>query len=480
MANMEILVNHSPYETRVAQLEDGVLQEVYIERARQRGLVGNIYKGRVQRVLPGMDACFVDIGLDKAGFLHIKNLAHSQDRPIASLLHEGQHLLVQVLKEPIGSKGARLTTDISLPSRFLVYLPEAKNDIGVSFKIAEEEQRQFLRGIMAEFNAGGSGGFIVRTAVETADVEALRADQQYLQRLWADIQRRAGAAKAGTLIYRELPLYLKIMRDVLSPAVARIVVDHAGARDEMAEFAANFLGALGDRLQLHEDSIGLFQRYGIEAEIELCLHRHVQLKSGGTLIIDQTEAMTTIDVNTGAFVGKSSQHDTIYRTNLEAATTIARQLRLRNIGGIIMIDFIDMEAEEHRQAVVALLEAALAASKSKYSISPMSPLGIIEMTRKRTSQSLTQSLCETCPHCRGRGYVKTLETQAFQLFRDLLHEARAFKPTALTVVGRPELVDFIRAEEGPALADLQALLGLPIGLAADGSLEVGQYHIRLG
>ncbi len=476
MGNTEILVNHSPYETRVALLEDGVLRDVFLERARKRGIVGNIYKGRVQRVLPGMDACFVDIGLEKAGFLHVKNIANNKDFTIDQLLHEGENLLVQVLKEPIGSKGARLTTDISIPSRFLVYLPRSQ-DIGVSFKITDEEQRQSLRETMADFSEGQQGGFIVRTAIENADLWAMRADQQYLHRLWADIQNREQVAKAGTLIHAELPLHLKVLRDFVTPQVKRIVIDDAVAHGEMFAFADNFTREVQDLIQLDQGP-GLFQRYGIEQEIEHCLHRHVSLQSGGTLIIDQTEAMTTIDVNTAAFVGKSSQHDTIFKTNLEAAQAIARQLRLRNLGGIIMIDFIDMDSEEQRQQIFNALDAALASDKSKYSLSPMSPLGIIEMTRKRTRESLKQTLCETCPRCMGRGYIKTVETLAYQLFRDLMHQGRGGAP--LTVTAGPELVDFITDEEGSALEDLSQLLERPIRLQRLVDFPQGQYQVKVG
>ena len=312
----EVLVNHTPYETRVAILEGGVLQDFFVERERKRGIVGNIYKGKVQRVLPGMDAAFIDIGLERAGFLHVKNVVRRGDKPperISDVLREGQSLLVQVLKDPIGSKGARLTMEISIPSRFLVFLPTA-DEIGVSIKIASEEQRQTLREAVAGFHQGRQGGFIVRTAIESADVWAMRADMQYLQRVWEAIVQQQRGARPGSLIYGELPLYQKVLRDFVSPGVRRVVVDHPGAHREMQAFAANFLvGMEQTRLEFYSGDRSLFERYGIEEEISLALKRHVALKSGGYLIIDQTEAMTTIDVNTGAFVGKLSQDDTIYR-----------------------------------------------------------------------------------------------------------------------------------------------------------------------
>ncbi|MFC0034843.1 Rne/Rng family ribonuclease [Cardiobacterium valvarum] len=481
-ASTEILINHTPYETRVALLGDGVLQDIFVERERKRGIVGNIYKGKVQRVLPGMDAAFIDIGLERAGFLHVKNVVRRGDKPptrISEVMREGQSLLVQVLKDPIGSKGARLTMEISIPSRFLVYLPTAE-DIGISAKISSEEQRQSLREAVAGFHEGKQGGFIVRTAIESAGLWAMRADMQYLQRVWENILCQQRHSRPGTLIYGELPLYQKVLRDYVTPEVRRIVVDHPDAYKQMRAFADNFLGNMAASLELYDGDRSLFERYGIEEEIALALKRHVALKSGGYLIIDQTEAMTTIDVNTGAFVGKLSQDDTIYKTNLEAARAIARQLRLRNLGGIIMLDFIDMNTPEHQQGVMDALLDALAGDRSKYTISPLSPLGIIEMTRKRTRESLRQVMCEPCPACQGRGYVKTIETIAYELFRDLMREARDFKPKMMTIVAALDLIDFIREEESLTFSDLQALLKIPIRLQVDAGYRYGQYDIALG
>ena len=351
----------------------------------------------------------------------------------------------------------------------------------MSIKIASEEQRQTLREAVAGFHQGRQGGFIVRTAIESADVWAMRADMQYLQRVWEAIVQQQRGARPGSLIYGELPLYQKVLRDFVSPGVRRVVVDHPGAHREMQAFAANFLvGMEQTRLEFYSGDRSLFERYGIEEEISLALKRHVALKSGGYLIIDQTEAMTTIDVNTGAFVGKLSQDDTIYKTNLEAARAIARQLRLRNLGGIIMLDFIDMNDPEHQQGVMDALLAALAGDRSKYTISPISPLGIIEMTRKRTRESLRQLMCEPCPCCQGRGYVKTVETITYELFRDLMREARDFSPKTMTIVAGLELIDFIREEESLTFSDLQALLKIPIRLQVDSAYRHGQYDIALG
>lgn len=478
----EILINHTPYETRVAVLEGGVLQDILVERERKRGIVGNIYKGKVQRVLPGMDAAFVEIGLERAGFLHFKNVTKQgqdeQAEKISDVLREGQSILVQVLKDPIGSKGARLTTEISIPSRFLVFLPNA-DDIGVSIKIASAAQRQSLRELMVGFHQGQQGGFIVRTAIETADIWAMRADMQYLQRVWEAILDAYASSKPGALIYGDLPLYLKVLRDFVSTQVTRVVIDNRPAYEEMARFAHNFLVEMAGCLEFYHADRSLFERYGVEEEIENSLRRRVPLKSGGYLMIDQTEAMTTIDVNTGGFVGRLSQNETIYKTNLEAAKTIARQLRLRNLGGIIMLDFIDMNSDAHQQGVMKALLAALAHDKSKYTISPITPLGIIEMTRKRTRESLRQVMCETCPTCNGRGYVKTIETVVYELFRELMHEAREFSPKMLTVIAGLELIDFIREEESMTFSDLQALLRIPIKLISDNSYAYGYYDIAL-
>lgn len=478
LPNVEILINHSNHETRVAMMEDGVVKDVFIERKKKRGIVGNIYRGRVQRVLPGMDSAFIDIGLERAGFLHVRNIANRKSDLIHEVLHEGQAVLVQVLKDPIGTKGARLTTDVALASRFLVHMPFSQ-EIGVSFKISSESTRQMLREMMANFHEGNSGGFIVRTAIEHANVWALRADMQYLLRLWEAILQSYQNAKNGTLIYSELPLYLRVLRDFIAPNVSRVVVDNAEAYEKIQVFALNFLAERLSNVEYHQGYVSLFERYGIEAEIDRSLKRQVPLKSGGYIVIDQTEAMTTIDVNTGAFVGKLSQDDTIYKTNLEAAKAIARQLRLRNLGGIVMLDFIDMTKPEHQQGVMAALESALAGDKSKYTISPMSSLGIIEMTRKRTRESLRQVMCEPCPSCEGLGYVKSAQTLVYQMFRDLMREAREFEPQALTVIACPHLVEFIQDEEQEAFQDLQSLLRIPVTLKPEPTAKIGHYDIAM-
>lgn len=477
--NIEVLVNHTAYETRVAICENGVVQDVFIERQRKRGLVGNIYKGRVQRVLPGMDAAFIDIGLERAGFLHLKNvIGGANASKITDVLREGQNVIVQVVKDPIGNKGAYLSMEIAIPSRFLVFLPY-EDDVGVSFKIAEESQRQLLREMVSELHDGKKGGFIVRTAQETADRSIMRADMLYLEKIWSAIQIKGKTASVGTLIYADLPLYLRAMRDFISPRVSHVWVDDPTALQVMKNFAHNFLDSSDSQLRLHEGNSSLFDRFGVEEEIANSLKRHVSLKSGGYLIIDQTEAMTTIDVNTGGFVGKLSQEDTIFKTNLEAAKVIARQLRLRNLGGIILVDFIDMVEKEHQDSVMQALLSALESDRNKHTVSPMSPLGIIEMTRKRTRESLRQMMCETCPCCEGKGYVKTIETRVYELFRDLEREAREYQPKRMTVLGDEQLIDFIFEEESLTFSDLQAQLGVVIRLQSDVGYRAGEYDIAV-
>lgn len=475
--NQELLINHNRYETRVAVVENGVVEDLFVERAKRRGMVGNIYKGRIRRVLTGMDAAFIDIGSERTAFLHIKNIAQAPEgASIDDVVHEGQTLLVQVLKDPIGSKGARLSTNISIPSRFLVFLPNSA-DIGVSTKIESEVQRRQLREAMEDIHKGQQGGFIVRTAIETADFWAMRADMQYLQRLWERIRQHYLEVAAGTLVYEDLPLFLKVLRDFVNAATAQIVVDDAGAFDKMCVFANDFLPGLQERLVHYQGQRPLFDLYGVDEELNQALERRVNLKSGGYLMIDQTEAMTTIDVNTGAFVGRHCHEDTIYKTNLEAAQAIARQLRLRNLGGIILLDFIDMADEQHRFAVFQTLLEALSDDRTKYTISQISSLGLVEMTRKRTHDSLRDVMCEPCSCCDGRGYAKTLETIAYEIFRDVERDAKQFTPQAMTVIAAAEVVDYVLEEESLTLADLQRDLNLTLRFVADSAYKRKQYDI---
>ena len=487
----EILINVTPRETRVAVVENGVLQEILIERAGKRGLVGNIYKGRVARVLPGMEAAFVDIGLERAAFLHVSDIrpeaaslsetAASGDRAalaITDLVREGQELVVQVIKDPIGTKGARLTTHITLPSRFLVFL--ADSDVaGVSVKIDSERERQRLKEMVNTFRTEFGGGYIVRTAAEGAESEALRADLQFLQRLWASIRERIRETSGVGALYEDLPLVLRVLRDFVGDSVEKVRIDSRETSQRMLAFAEKFVPEMVARLEHYPGERPIFELYGIEDEIQRALGKKVLLKSGGYLVVDQTEAMTTIDVNTGAYVGHRNLEETIFKTNLEAAAAIARQLRLRNLGGIIILDFIDMASEEHRQAVLRALEKHLEKDRAKSHISQVSPLGLVEMTRKRTRESLEQILCEPCPLCDGRGSIKTAETVCYEIFRELLREARQYSPRQFVVLAAPDVVDAMLDQESTSVAQLEAFIGIPIKFQPEALYQREQYDVVL-
>ena len=473
----EILVNVSPSETRAALLENGVLQEIFVERTARRGLISNIYNGRVSRVLPGMQAAFVDIGLDRTAFLHASDIARNgddaddsaEDLPdIRELVREGDRLLVQVVKDPLGNKGARLTTFITLPSRHLVLLPRSSS-VGISARIDQDEERERLRVLVEELleEHGLECGAIVRTVAEGADRDALEADLEYLVRLWGVIQERCRNGDVEHLVNEDLSLPLRVLRDLVTSDVETILVDSKPDFDAMHEFAATFLPGVEARLQHYVRRRPIFDLHGIEDEIRKSLDRNIPLKSGGYLIFDQTEAMTTIDVNTGAYVGHRNLEETIYRTNLEAAMAIARQLRLRNLGGIIIIDFIDMEEPSHRDNVLAVLEQSLEGDHARHQITPVSPLGLVEMTRKRTRESLQHVLCEDCPSCEGRGFVLTVETVCFEIFREIIRKARAFEAREFRVLASQVVVDLLLDEESTSLADLQEFIGRPINLQVD-------------
>ena len=490
----EILVNVSPREVRAALVENGVLQEIFLERSNRRGLISNIYKGRVSRVLPGMQAAFVDIGLERTAFLHASDIVHpavgengQPDRPvepgttqeIQTLVTEGGEILVQVLKDPLGTKGARLTTFITIPSRYLVYMPKGRG-IGISGRIEDETERQRLRDAASLFvRPDEPGGYIVRTAAEGASPDALRADMLFLQKLWQVISEKAAYARPGNLVHEDLPLAVRVMRDVVSSGVDKVSIDHSDTHQRMMEFARTFMPDLADRIELYEGDRPIFDLYGIEDEIQKSLDRKVPLKSGGYLIFDQTEAMTTIDVNTGAFVGHRTLEETIFRTNLEAAVAIARQLRLRNLGGIIIIDFIDMEEEDHRKQVLLALEKSLAGDHAKTHISSVSPLGLVEMTRKRTRESLEHMLCSACPTCEGRGFVKTTETVCYEIFREILRQSRQFQFQELMVLAHQDVIERLLDEESAALAELEVHTGKPIRLQTEALYQQDQYDVVL-
>jgi ribonuclease G len=484
----EILINVSSREVRAALVENGVLQEVLMERASRRGLVSNIYKGRVSRVLPGMQAAFVDVGLERTAFLHASDIVRhpheeTPDRvteaKISDSVREGDELLVQVLKDPLGTKGARLTTSITIPSRFLVMLPYSRG-IGVSSRIEDEGERERLRTLVESIATDECDvGFIVRTAAEGASAEALRADMIYLRRLWEAIAANSKRASAGELVHEDLPLPLRVLRDLLNPGIERVRVDSETMFEQMRVFADRFIPHLREIVELYQGERPIFDLHGIDDEIERAIKRKVPLKSGGYIIFDQTEAMTTIDVNTGAYVGGRNLEDTIFRTNLEAAVAIARQLRLRNLGGIIIIDFIDMVELEHRNQVLQALSARLAGDNAKTQIIEVSPLGLIEMTRKRTRESLEHLLCQSCPSCEGRGFVKTAETVCYEIFREIIRQHRQFELQELLILARPDVIERLLDEESASVAELEEITGAPIRLQSESAYAPDQFDVVL-
>ncbi|MEY8247240.1 MAG: ribonuclease G [Bermanella sp.] len=489
--NTEILLNVTPTESRMGLVENGVLQEVYIERTNRRGIVGNIYKGKVVRVLPGMQAAFVEVGLERAAFIHaadiqgpLKNSEAARKQPdsISSLLHEGQSLVVQVTKDPIGSKGARLTTHISIPSRYLVFMPNTQH-VGISQRIENAGERARLRTLVQEcMSAEGlseQSGFILRTAAEGAGEDEILSDTRYLQRVWGKVQERIKTVKAPGNIYEELPLHLRTFRDFIRPDVDKVLIDSRENFQNAQQFSQTFVPEVTDKLEYYTGERPIFDLYAVEDEIQKALEKKVSLKSGGYLIIDQTEAMTTVDVNTGGFVGHKNLEETIFKTNLEAATVIGRQLRLRNLGGIIILDFIDMEDSEHQRQVLRMLEKALEKDHAKTKISQVSELGLVEMTRKRTRESLGQMLCEPCPQCQGRGEVKTSETVCYEIFRELLREARTYEANAYMILATPSVIDLLLDEESQSLADLEKFMGKTIKLQVEPMYHQEQYDVIL-
>jgi ribonuclease G len=509
--NEEILINTTPMETRVAVVENGVLQEIYVERARSKGIVGNIYRGKVVRVLPGMQAAFIDIGLERASFLHAADIVredvagavraaeltprdplvvppngargggeHHPD--IRTLLHEGQSIVVQVNKDPLGTKGARLTTHLSVSSRFLVYMPQTPH-IGISQRIDDEDERTRLRTLVeecaAEEELAGAGGFIVRTAAEGARREELLADVRFLKRLWRGLRERMREAPTPSVLYEDLPLSLRTMRDLVRPGLEKIRVDAKNSYHHLLEFAQAYIPEVVERIEWYQSERPLFDLYGIEAEIQKALARKVELKSGGYLIIDQTEAMTTVDVNTGAFVGHRNLEETIFKTNLEAASALARQLRVRNLGGIIIIDFIDMKDPEHQRQVLRTLEKAMERDYAKATVTGVSELGLVEMTRKRTRESLGHILCEPCPVCQGRGSLKSAETVCYEIFREILREGRTYDHAKLLVLASQEVVDRLLDEESTAVADLSEYLHTSIQFQVEVMYSQEQFDVVL-
>ncbi len=485
----ELLVNVSPVETRVALVENGVVQELSIERSHNKGFVGNIYKGKVVRVLPGMQAAFVDIGLARTGFIHAADMSDANgdtegrrgELPdIRTLVREGQTLVVQVSKEPIGTKGARLTTNLSVSSRYLVYMPNSTH-IGVSTRIEGDGERQRLRELVETLAREQEmpGGFILRTVAENARPEELRSDLGFLQKLWSDFQSKISGAPVPAAIHTDMPLFLRALRDLARAPIEKIRVDSRQSWSQMREFCGSYYPELTDLIELYSGERPLLDLYGVEDEISRALDTRVPLKSNGYLIVEQTEAMTTVDVNTGAFVGRRNLEETIFKTNMEAASAIVRQLRLRNLGGIIVLDFIDMKDPEHERQVLRTLEKALEKDHAKTSITGVSELGLVEMTRKRTRESLGQMLCEPCPLCRGRGQIKSAETVCYEIFREILRDARAYENDKFLVLASQLVVDRLLDEEAVYVADLEAFIGRTIEFQVESLFTQEQYDIVL-
>ena len=485
--NQDILINITPQETRVALILQGAVQELHIERTLSRGMTGNIYLGKVVRVLPGMQSAFIDIGLERAAFLHVADIweARSHDgpttpvQPIEKLLFDGMALMVQVIKDPIGTKGARLSTQISIAGRMLVYLPQDSH-IGISQRIEKETDRAALRNkVESLLPSQEKGGFIIRTMAEDASDSDLQMDIDYLRKTWSTIAASAKSKPPSSLLHQDLSLAQRVLRDFVGDDTATIQVDSRENFLMLQQFGTSYTPSVLTRLQHYSGERPLFDLYGVEQEIERALGRRVDLKSGGYLVVDQTEAMTTIDVNTGSYVHGRNFDDTIFKTNLEAAQAIARQLRLRNLGGIIILDFIDMENAEHKTAVMAELHKALSRDRTKMSISGFSALGLVELTRKRTRESLAHILCETCPACLGRGQVKTARTICYEILRELLREARQFNPREFRILASQVVVDMFLEEESQHLAMLGDFIGKPVSMQVETIYQQEQYDIIL-
>ena len=483
----DILVNVTPSEVRAALLENGVLQEVFIDRTARRGLISNIYNGRISRVLPGMQAAFIDIGLERTAFLHASdiaspNVAENPDEVpnIRELVREGDQIMVQVVKDPLGNKGARLTTYITLPSRHLVLLPRS-DTVGVSARIEEEEERERLRTMVEELLAeqGLDCGVIVRTVAEGMTRDALAADLKYTRKLWDVVQQRCSKAGVKTLVHEDLSLPLRVMRDMVTADVEQILVDSEDDFHAMQEFANTYLADIAPALKWYKRRRPIFDLHGVEDEIRKALERNISLKSGGYVIFDQTEAMTTVDVNTGGYVGHRNLEETIYRTNLEAAVAIARQLRLRNLGGIIIIDFIDMEEEDHRDNVLQVLDQSLARDHARHQITPLSPLGLVEMTRKRTRESLQHILAEDCPGCSGGGFILTAETVCFEIFREIIRQSRQFDFDEALVLAKQDVIELLLDEQAAGLAEIAEQTGKTIRLQTESLYLQDQFDVVL-
>jgi ribonuclease G len=521
----QLLVNVTPFETRVALVEEGAVAEVFIERHRDRGIVGNIYLGRVQRVLPGMQAAFVEIGLDKAAFLYVGDVGPpeelpdddgehhhhgdgddegtdlpapvtpsaspppprkkrpAKDRRIEEVLKQGQDVLVQVTKDAIGTKGPRVTCNISLPGRHLVYMPTHRH-IGISRRITDEAERTRLRTTLEELKPAfvdekhpEVGGFVVRTVSEGLSREKLQADMEFLVQLWRDVEHRSSLVAAPVLVQPELDIVMRTARDLFTGDVEKLVIDDEATFRSVRRFVELLAPDLQARLVHYTGGEPLFEREGVETELARAMSRKVWLKSGGTLIIDQAEALTAIDINTGRFVGKRNLEETILKTNLEAVKEVAYQLRLRNIGGMVIIDFIDMEAEDAREKVLAALKQALSADRARCNVVKMSELGLVEMTRQRTRESLGRQLQETCWYCEGRGALKSKRTVVYEILRALMRQAPRLLEEVIVVQAHPEVVDLMLGEERETLDAVEKMCGRRLTVRPRGSFHQEQYDI---
>jgi ribonuclease G len=472
----EILINFTPMETRVAIIENGMPQEIYVERTSKRGIVGNIYKGKVVRVLPGMQAAFVEIGLEKAAFIHVDEvickdpyIEEKNRNSIAYILKEGQSLVVQVTKDPLGTKGARLTTHISIPSRYLVYMHNSKH-VGISQRIDDPKERERLRNTLIttlEEDDAESAGYILRTVAEGASEVELKSDIRFLKRLWKSIEKQIKTVSVPAVVYEDMPLNMRALRDMAHTGIERIRIDSRETFNKAEDFTRSLVPELMSRLEYYPGERPIFDLYNVEEEMQRALGRKIDLKSGGYLIIDQTEAMTTVDVNTGGFVGHRNLEETIFKTNLEAATSIGRQLRLRNLGGIIIIDFIDMESQDHQRQVLRALERVLEKDHAKCKVMGVSQLGLVEMTRKRTRESLEHILCESCVQCDSRGFVKTPETVCYEIFREILRQHRAYDTDSYLVLASAVVVEYVNDEAANHLAELETFISKAIQIKVD-------------
>ncbi|MCF6288455.1 MAG: Rne/Rng family ribonuclease [Proteobacteria bacterium] len=492
----EILINSTPNETRVALVDNGMLQEVRIERNIKSSIIGNIYIGKIKKILPGLQAAFVDIGLNKAAFMHVSDICSQQklarlegqfqekittiNTPISKMIHEGQVIVVQVYKDAIGSKGARVTCKLSIPSRFLVLLPNEPSINTLSIRITDETERLRLNGYLEELQKQGfKHGLIARTNAENSNLQDLERDFKFLYKLWGKIEERIKYGKFKQLVYQEFNLPTKIVRDFISSEVRTIRTDSFSIYIKLKKFIKDFVPEWQGELAYYKGIRPIFDFHSIDDEISRALKKFVPLKSGGNLVIDQNEAMTTIDVNTGKFVGFKSQEETTFRTNLEAAQVIARQLRLRNIGGIIIADFIDMDEKQHRQQVIITLENYLTNDPTRTYVHGITQLGLVEITRKRTTENLQQMLCEDCDNCKGLGLVKTVESVCYELFREIIRTVRQFQTGQIRVIAATELVDFIYDEQSDSLTELEEELGKRISFQPESSYSQEQYDVVL-